>query len=323
MDLSGRERDKLFLSRGAQSFVDCSFLSGADGIEDARAFAHADLDRDGHEDLIVVNRNAPLLRVYRNAVGPARGGRFVGVLVEGSATPESRGRASNRDAIGARVTARCGPMRLTREVERGAGFATTNSPSLTINLPGGCEKLDELSVRFPGGEQRAFKNVATNHFYWLVEGKGLKELPGIYGTRGSPSMPAPPAPLAEAVKRVVPTTAPVVVVSYWASWCAACARDAARVDALAETLVGRADVVGVSLEPKDDAAASSTWQLAHHARHRLLPFDAEIARATEALFGRAPPLPSTAVIDLRAGRVLYRSAGTPTRSAIEQALSAR
>src|SRR5207248_9363748 len=68
---------------GARAFAEVSYLSGADGLEDARAFAHADLDRDGYEDLIVVNRNAPLLRIYRNRVGPAQGGTFVGLSLKG------------------------------------------------------------------------------------------------------------------------------------------------------------------------------------------------------------------------------------------------
>jgi thiol-disulfide isomerase/thioredoxin len=321
MDLSGRERDKLFLSHAGESFADCSYLSGADGVEDARAFAHADLDRDGHEDLIVVNRNAPLLKIYRNA---ARGGRFVGVLAEGSAAPDARGRASNRDAVGARLVASCGKLRLTREVERGAGFATTNSPSLTINLPAGCERLDQLTVRFPAGEERTFKDVATNRFYRAVEGKGLKEVPAIYDSR-KPAAPAEAtaAPLAAAIGRVAGSSAPLVVVSYWASWCAACARELPRVDALAAQLGGRAEVVGVSLEPKDDAGAVSAWTSAHAPRHRLFAYDEAIARSTEALFGRAPALPSFVVVDPRAGRVLARAAGTPSRSTIEQLLFTR
>ena len=43
MDLSGRERDRMFLSRAAKDVVELSYLSGADGLEDARAFASADL----------------------------------------------------------------------------------------------------------------------------------------------------------------------------------------------------------------------------------------------------------------------------------------
>jgi thiol-disulfide isomerase/thioredoxin len=314
MDLSGRERDKLFLSRAGQSFADCSYLSGADGAEDARAFAHADLDRDGHEDLIVVSRNAPLLRVYRNAVGPARGGRFVGLSIKGGGT-------ANRDGIGARVIARCGKTRLLRETERGAGFATTNSPSLTINLPAGCDALDELTVRFPGSETRVFQHVTTDRFYRVVEGKGIKEVPGVYAHRSTPraQAPASPSALATAVKRLTGASG-IVVVSYWATWCEACRREAPRVDALAASLAGRAQVVGVSLEPKDDGAAVSTHRAAHPAQHRLLPFDPELARATEALFGKTPPLPSAVVVDMRSGRVLLKTPGTPTRSALEQCL---
>src|SRR5262245_39049124 len=107
MDLSGHERDKLFLSHAAKDLLDVPYLSGADGAEDARAFAKAHLDRDGYEDMIVVNRNAPLLRVYRNQLGPATKNHFVGLRVEG---------AHQREAVGARVRARGCGVTQTREI---------------------------------------------------------------------------------------------------------------------------------------------------------------------------------------------------------------
>jgi len=333
MDLSGHERDKLYLSRGAQSFAELSYLSGADGVEDARAFALADLDRDGHEDLIVVNRNAPLLRVYHNRIGPSAKQRFVGVSLEGAADgklPPALRHGSNRDAVGARVTARCGALKVTRELALGTGFATVNAHALTINL-GDCKKLDELSVRFPSGERRSFQNLLLDHFYRVVEGKGAKEVPAIYA-RPAPAAASAALPIANArsdggqalaasLERLLaaPPSRPQLV-TYWATWCEACKRAQPRVDALGALFADRLDVVGVSVEPKDNLQAVDAYRAAEKPAHRLLAFDAAAAQATEALFGgKTPPLPSTVLLGAN-GKILLRTAGVPSRSEIERAL---
>jgi len=314
MDLSGRERDKCFLSLDGKGVAEASYLSGADGVEDARALALADLDRDGHEDLVVVNRNAPLIRVYRNVAG-ARGGRaFVGLELVGA--------AGRRDPVGARVEARaCGRLHVA-EVARGVGFGSGNSPVLTLGLDR-CETIDELAVRFPSGERRRFAKVAARRFYRVTEGAGLQEIPGVYGGGRAPVAARAPSTgraLAAAVRRATASTARLSLVSLFASWCEACASDAPRVDALAAALGGRASVVGLSVEPKDDAAAVAAWSRKVSARHPVAPYDARAAAAVEALFARTPDLPSTLLVDTTSGRVLLRTRGTPTRSELERAL---
>ena len=63
---SGHERNRLFLNRAGEQFVDVSGVSGLDDAADGRSFALLDFDRDGWLDIAVVNANAPLLRLYRN-----------------------------------------------------------------------------------------------------------------------------------------------------------------------------------------------------------------------------------------------------------------
>ncbi len=338
MDLSGRERDKLFLSSGGASFAELSYLSGADGLEDARTFARADLDRDGHEDLVVVNRNAPLLRVYRNALGPARGLPFLGLSLQGAAP-------SNRDAIGSTVKLRCQERQAVRLLAMGEGFAATNSLSLTLGLP--CEK-PSVEVTFPSGQQRAFGSLLPGHFYRITEGVGAQEVPGVYDPSGHPersrgagpatAASAPPvtpsAPpvtpsevegraLVDAVVRLASPTRGRVLVSLWATWCEACKRDGPRVDALAARFGQALDVVGLSAEPKDDEAAVAAYRQKVPLAHRLLPFDAAAHDATRALFGgEVPGLPATVLIDVKARKVLWHTLGTPTASELAQWLDA-
>ncbi|MFT3692107.1 MAG: ASPIC/UnbV domain-containing protein [Kofleriaceae bacterium] len=304
MDLSGHERDKLFLSRAAKDVVDVSYLSGADGIEDARAFAKADLDRDGFEDLIVVNRNAPLLRVYRNALGPATKHHWISLRIEG------------KQPIGARVTAKGCGITQTRELAAGAGFATENSMAITLGL-GTCTTLDELAVKWPGGERRSFKAVAADRFYRVVEGKGIApvDVPRATASTPPPSTPTPAA-LAKLVANA-PGTKPLVLVDLFATWCEACVRTAPRLDAITANTV---DVVSVSVEPNDDRAAVEKFRTDHGFSRALMAFDAAIGREVNELFDGIPALPSTLLIDRKTGAIVLQTRGIPSRSELERAV---
>jgi thiol-disulfide isomerase/thioredoxin len=312
MDLSGHERDKLFLSRSAKNVVDVSYLSGADGVEDARTFAKADLDRDGFEDMIVVNRNAPLLRIYRNQLGPSTKNHFLGIRVEG---------AHQHEAIGARLTARGCGVTQTRELAGGTGFATVDAMTVTLGL-GTCTKLDEVTVKFPGaGERRTFKNVAVDSFYRVVEGKGIQAVPGVYG-RSATAAIAPSVTKAHLAKLATTAQghAPLVLVDVYATWCEACVRTAPRLDALATVLADQLDVVGVSVEPTDDAAAVAKFRSSHSIAHPLLTYDEAVASEVNEQFGGSPALPSTLVIDRKTGAIVLSTRGVPTRSELERAI---
>ena len=69
-----------------------------------RSFALADLDHDGRLEVILKNRNAPQVRILRNA------GKDLG----SSICFRLRGQKSNRDAIGSAITVEAGGIRQTR-----------------------------------------------------------------------------------------------------------------------------------------------------------------------------------------------------------------
>ena len=58
---SGYERNCLFLNRAGKQFTDVSLISGLDNIADGRTFVYWDYDRDGWQDIALVNANSPLL----------------------------------------------------------------------------------------------------------------------------------------------------------------------------------------------------------------------------------------------------------------------
>ena len=66
---SGSERNHVFFNSHANGFDDLSALSGLDTKADSRSFVFFDYDRDGWQDIALVNANAPLFTLYRNEIG--------------------------------------------------------------------------------------------------------------------------------------------------------------------------------------------------------------------------------------------------------------
>jgi thiol-disulfide isomerase/thioredoxin len=327
MNLSGLERDRFFLSAGGASYLELSYLSGLDGIEDARASAVSDLDRDGHEDLVVVNRNAPLLRIYRNAVGPASRHHTLGLrLIGAGAKGTHAARASSRDAVGGRVQIRCGVRRLRRDVVMGAGFGGVSSLAITVGL-GRCPRVDELSVRFPSGEEQIYRDVEADRFYTVSEGEGMREIPGLVRARPPRTVAGAPAFAAREVGSLLGSLGAagrsgprLLLISFWASWCRACDADHPRLQAIAEDYAGRLEVVSPSLEPKDDAEVARRVRTGARLGYRVEGYQEAIARAAEAIYGAPPALPATVIVDRASRRVELRTTGTPSRSEIEKVL---
>jgi len=199
------------------------------------------------------------------------------------------------------------------------GFATVDALTITLGL-GTCTKLDELTVKFPGGEHRTFKNVAVDSFYRIVEGKGLQQVAGVYGHASAAPVVSPAASPFAKLAASAPGKAPLVLIDVFASWCEACVRTAPRLDALTSALRDQLDVESVSIEPKDDDAALAKFKVAHPWSHPLVRYEEGVASAISAVFAGAPPLPSTVVVDRKTGAVVMSTHGVPTRSELERAI---
>src|SRR5262245_50884814 len=162
--LSGNERDHLFLNRGGEEFSDISGISGLDDPADGRAFGLIDYDRDGWQDVALVNSNAPWLELFRNRIGchpvtKTRGGGFIAVrFVGGNRLPEESRKWSNRDGVGARVAVDLGDLKLVREQKAGEGFAAENSATLVIGI-GDRRSAASVGVRWPSGKEQTQRNV--------------------------------------------------------------------------------------------------------------------------------------------------------------------
>src|SRR5262249_17338419 len=114
---SGYERNIFYANNRDGTFSDVSGAVGLDFMEDGRAFALADFDHDGRQEIFLKNRNSPQLRVLKNVL-PELPPSVAFVL---------RGTKSSRDAIGAVVTLETEGGQQTRSLEAGSGFLSQHS----------------------------------------------------------------------------------------------------------------------------------------------------------------------------------------------------
>jgi len=158
-----REPLLLFHNSG-DKFVDVSRESGPVFGKKfaARGLAVGDIDNDGSSDvLIAVNDGAPLL--LRNTVG--KHNHWLGVKLVGT--------KSNRDAIGAKLTYRCGDWKRSRALVGGGSFMSSHDPRLILGI-GQRSKIDSLEVQWPqpSGAVERFTNLPLDRYVTLVEGTG-------------------------------------------------------------------------------------------------------------------------------------------------------
>jgi len=179
---SAPERNVLFANNRDGTFSEVSGISGLDFPDDSRAFALADIDRDGRLEVILKNRNAPQLRVLRNAM-PGMGDSIAFRL---------RGTKSNRDAIGAAVTIEAGKNRQTKYLQAGSGFLSQHTKELFFGV-GKTSPAVRAKVRWPSGLNQAYDQLPINHCIEIEEGtnafaaKPFLNSPASYAQPGAPS----------------------------------------------------------------------------------------------------------------------------------------
>lgn len=335
--ISGHEQNKLFLNQGGTSFLDASTVSGVDSDDDGRCFVIWDYDRDGRQDLALVNANAPLLTLFRNRMGEISGTHAGRVLafrfVGANRSPEPRPGTSPRDGFGARVIVQAGGQTIHREFRCGTGFAAQNGPVLLVGV-GDVPRVDRVTVRWPSGAEAALSDVEAGQLLVAYEdpsaspdASGLERRP--YARLGGPIGAA--APTANAAVLDLTAVAPaassdeVRLYVSMATWCAACAKQLPRLSRLREQFGGRrVRLFGVPVDEEDDGAKLAEYVAKKAPAYELLSALTPEARArfTKATKRLLPQevLPSTIATDAH-GRVLGAWTGVPTVSDIETLLS--
>ena len=123
----------------------------------SRAAALADYDNDGDLDLFVTNLNQKP-NLLRNDGGNRN--NWLGLRLTG--------RASNRDAIGARVTLYGTGIQQTRQLQRGRGFQSQHDPRLLFGL-GSATQIDSLEINWPSGHRQVLTNVPSRRYLKITE----------------------------------------------------------------------------------------------------------------------------------------------------------
>ncbi len=156
---SSHERNLLYLNNGDGTFADVSGVAELDFSYDSRAFVTTDLDQDGDQDLILKSRTEPGLVILRNDLANR----------SNSVTVQLRGRESNRDAAGARVTVFGSGRPMTKAVRLGSGFLSQHSKGLLFGL-GDTKEIGKLRIEWPSGLVQELSAVPINHRITVREG---------------------------------------------------------------------------------------------------------------------------------------------------------
>ena len=161
---SGYERNIFYANNGDGTFSDISGVIGLDFLEDGRAFALADFDHDGRQEVFLKNRNGPQLRLLKNVMEN----------LPPSIAFRLRGTKSNRDAIGAIVTIEAELGRQTRSLQvrslqAGSGFLSQHSKDVFFGL-GAAEGPVCATILWPSGLAQELHNLPINHRVWVEEG---------------------------------------------------------------------------------------------------------------------------------------------------------
>ncbi|HEY3988095.1 MAG TPA: FG-GAP-like repeat-containing protein [Acidobacteriaceae bacterium] len=156
---SGYERNVMFVNNRDGTFSEISGAAGVDFLQDARSFALADIDHDGRLEVILKNRNAPQLRILRNAMEEI--GQSIAFRL--------KGKKSNRDAIGAAITVETGTLRQTKYLQAGSGFLAQHAKEVFFGI-GTEATVTRVTIRWPSGLSQELKDVPANHRIEVEEG---------------------------------------------------------------------------------------------------------------------------------------------------------
>ncbi len=322
--LSGHERNHLFINEGAGSkFTDLSGLSGLDTDADSRCFVRLDYDRDGWQDIALVNANVSPLQLYHNDIAQLPGAEagVIAIRFEGGNTTDAVSDLSNRDGYGAMVeVALPDGLILKREHRCGDGYAAQNSATMLVGI-GQSAAADRITVRWPSGRESTVENVAEGTLITAYENREAGAFVSEPYRSARSSLPAPaPAPARDPFPLARKLPGKIQIYTTTATWCAACV---GHLPALARLQDDRVALFGVPVDLEDDASRLAAYVEKTRPPYEMLSATTAADRQAvttflaNALHTANPVLPSTVVTDGE-GKVLAVTPGVPSLSEVRK-----
>jgi thiol-disulfide isomerase/thioredoxin len=332
--LNGHERNHFFENRKGRAFQDISALSGLDNIGDSRGFGLIDYDRDGWQDVALVNANSPMFFLYHNEIEKlgATNGMIAIRFVGGNRTAAPAKEFACRDGYGARVNIDLGDEKLTREHRCGDGWSTQNSPTMIVGI-GARSSVPSLAVKWPSGKTASTKDIPEGTLLTIYENPAdspSKEAftREAYRVKKKPTAEPAPTPKASvfAVRFADRAAKParLRVYSTFTTWSTNCQNETPQLRRLKDELGSEGlDVVVVPIDKTDDNQKLAAYAKEVKPNWRLvnasLDSRTNVFSAFQDALGEEPPLPSTVFTD-DAGHVLGAQAGVPSVSEVRKML---
>ena len=331
--LNGNERNRYFANHAGRSFSDISALSGLDNPADSRGFAILDYDRDGWQDIALVNANQPLFNLYHNEMGTTglSGGviaiRFVGGNRQAS---PSKGFGC-RDGYGARIVVDLGNEKITREHRCGDGWSTQNSPTMMVGI-GSHTNVVSLTVKWPSGRTTTTQGVPEGTLLTVYENPedGPTNDPverTTYRVKASERRMAPINREVFPIAAVDSSAKPGARLRVYTTFSTSNQPYKENLPRLrhvrAELGPEGVDIIAVPIDDTDDSQKLAAYNREYRPSTRLIRIAvsqrAGAAAAFAKVFGAEPPLPSSVITD-SSGHVLATQPGVPGISALRKML---
>ena len=329
---SGHERNHVFLNQSREDYVEVSGVSGLDHIGDSRAFAVLDYDRDGWQDVALVNANAPLFQLYRNQMGEREGtkGGMVAVRFEGgNRSSAASDQWSNRDGYGARVLLEIGERTLLREHRAGEGLAAQNSATMLVGI-GDAERAKRLEIRWPSGRSYDTTAVPAGTLVTAYEDPSASPTgaPFVLTPYGVPAPHRPlvasagiPASSIRAAQDVLPgDRGRLIMYTTVATWCVPCLEELPGLNLLRTTFsTEELEIFGVPYDGEEPPEVLQAWSDLYAPPYRILS-ELSIEQRSGVIDGaldalRVEGLPAAVITDSE-GEVLLVRWGPPSISEI-------